>query len=37
MQVFSLLEIDVVSKNCETQNTLLTMRVIPEQIQIPPG
>ena len=30
-QVFFLLEIDVVSQNCKTQNTLLTPRVIPEQ------
>jgi len=36
-QAFFLPEIDVVSQNCKTQNTPLTMRVIPEQFQTPPG
>lgn len=37
LQAFFLLEIDVVSQNCKTQNTPLTLRVIPEQSQTPPG
>jgi len=36
-QAFFLPEIDVVSQNCKTQNTPLTLRVIPEQLQTPPG
>jgi len=36
-QVFFLLEIDVVSQNCKTQNTLSVQLVIPEQFQTPPG
>ena len=35
-QAFFLPEIDVVSQNCKTQNTPLTLRVIPEQFQTPP-
>ena len=37
LQVFFLLEIDVVSQNCKTQNTLSVQLVILEQFQIPPG
>jgi len=37
LQAFFLPEIDVVSQNCKTQNTPLTLRVIPEQFQTPPG
>ena len=37
LQAFFLPEIDVVSQNCKTQNTPLTLRVIPEQLQTPPG
>ena len=34
---FFLPEINVVSQNCKTQNTPLTLRVIPEQFQTPSG
>ena len=37
LQAFFLPEIDVVSQNCKTQNNPLTLRVIPEQFQTPPG
>ena len=37
LQVFLLPENYVVSQNCNTQNTPLTLRVIPEQFQTPPG
>ena len=36
-QVFFLPEIDLVSQNCKTQNNPLTLRVISEQFQTPPG
>ena len=37
LQAFFLPEIDVASQNCKTQNTPLTLRVIPEQFQTTPG
>ena len=36
LQAFFLTGIDVVSQNCKTQKILLTLRIIPEQIQTPP-
>ena len=37
LQAYFLTEIDVVYQNCNTKNTLLTLRVIKEQFQTTPG